>query len=191
MIVNLICRRQYDLKSFVAYSSIVHMSLIVIRVWVGRYLVVVGTVLMRFAHGLCSSALFLKFNNFYMVSGTRNVYLNRGYIYVYSFYCLFWFVFCVVNCSAPLRLTFFSEVMLIFSGLMYNFGSFVVFVFNIFFCGLYCIVLYLLVRHGKSRVGVKYKVRPPNRFVNMLILWYHFFIVYFYFVFFDVFGGLM
>jgi len=192
VIINLICVRQFDLKSFIAYSSIIHMSLIVIRIWSGTYLVVIGTILMRFAHGLCSSALFLKFKSFYLVRSTRKIFLNRGYMYVFSRFCFFWFLLCIVNCSVPFRLTFFSELFLIFSGISFKVVSMVVFIFNVFFCGLYCIILFMAVRHGKKSVGLNYRNRSFKWvYLNLLILWYHFFIVYFYLVFFDVFGGLM
>lgn len=191
VIVKLICRRQFDLKSFVAYSSVVHMSLIVIRVWAGTLLKIVGSLLMSFAHGLCSSALFLKFNKFYLVRGTRKVYLNRGFIYLFARVCFFWFMFCAVNCSMPISLSFFSEVFLIFSGVSFNIVSLVIFLFNVFFCGLYCIILYLLVRHGKRGVGLKFGGFYMLMYNNLLVLWYHFFVVYFYFVFYDRLGGLM
>jgi len=174
--VKLICSRQFDLKSFVAYSSIVHMSLIVISIWSGTYLVVVGTLLMRFAHGLCSSALFLKFNKFYLVSGTRNIFINRGFIYLFSSLCFFWFLLCIVKCSVPLRLTFFSEIFLIFSGVSFKFMRILVFLFKVFFCGLYCIILYMSVRHGKGGVGFNFKGCTLWVYFNLLILGYHFFI---------------
>jgi len=109
---------------------------------------------MSFAHGLCSSALFLNFKRFYLVRRTRKVFLKRGFTYLLPRFCFIWFLLCVVKCSMPLRLTFFSEVFLIFSGISFNIVRIVVFMFNIFFCGLYCIILFMLISHGKNRVSL-------------------------------------
>nr|YP_011013900.1 NADH dehydrogenase subunit 4 [Arthurdendyus triangulatus]WPY71423.1 NADH dehydrogenase subunit 4 [Arthurdendyus triangulatus] len=181
ILVNFICSRQWDLKSFVAYSSVVHMSLVIFSIWTGTYLSVLGCILLSFSHGLCSSALFLNVNGFYLLSGSRSLYLNRGYIYLHSCLCLLWFLLCASNCSFPLGLGFFSEIFLILSGVYSNFGSIFSFFFNIFFCGLYCMFLYLYVVHGKSNLGLNFSGRLFFDYVYLLLLFYHFFILYFYF----------
>nr|UHA56311.1 NADH dehydrogenase subunit 4 [Diversibipalium sp. MNHN JL281] len=190
VMVNLICSRQYDLKAFVAYSSIVHMSLVLITIWSGSYMAAVGALFLSFSHGLCSSALFMNLNSFYVMSGSRNVVVNSGVIYFFPMLCMFWFVFCSMNCSIPISLNFFSEVLLIFSGIGFGFWSVMVFLFNVFFCGLYCLVLYLFVSHGKSNVVVNFVGGFRQSYVYFLLLWYHFFLLYFYFLGFNSLGGL-
>jgi len=180
IVIKLICRRQFDLKSYVAYSSIVHMSLIVIRIWAGSYMVLVGAVMMRFAHGLCSSALFLNFKNFYLIRKTRKIFLNRGYMYLFSRFCFLWFLLCILNCSVPLSLSFFSEIILIFSGVSFKIVRVLVFLLKVFICGCYCILLYLSVSHGKRKIGLRSNSFSVWIYIKMLLLWYHFFIVYFY-----------
>nr|UHA56275.1 NADH dehydrogenase subunit 4 [Bipalium adventitium] len=187
-LVNFICSRQYDLKAFVAYSSIVHMALILITIWSGSLVSIVGALFMSFAHGLCSSALFLNLNCFYGMSTSRNIVINSGFIYVSSFFCFFWFVMCSINCSIPISLNFFSEVFLIFSGMSLNLWSFISFIFNVFFCGLYSILLYSYVSHGKSNFVFNFNISLIGWYLIFLVLWYHFFLVYFYFFSFNIFG---
>nr|UHA56287.1 NADH dehydrogenase subunit 4 [Bipalium vagum] len=181
IVANLICCRQFDLKAYVAYSSIVHMALILITIWSGSILSILGALFMSFAHGLCSSALFLNLNSFYGLSASRNIVINSGFLYVFPILCFFWFLLCSVNSSVPISLNFFSEVILIFSGVGFSLWSLVSFVFNIFFCGFYCIILYVAVSHGKSNFVFNYSFNNKLGFVVVFVLWYHFFLVYFYF----------
>nr|YP_009711075.1 NADH dehydrogenase subunit 4 [Bipalium kewense]QGI24385.1 NADH dehydrogenase subunit 4 [Bipalium kewense] len=180
-LVNFICSRQYDLKAFVAYSSIVHMSLVLISIWSGSILSIVGSLLMSFAHGVCSSALFLNLTCFYTISSSRNIVINSGFLYLSPLLSFFWFFLCSLNCAIPISLNFFSEIFLIFSGMSFSLWSLISFFFNIFFCGFYCIILYVYVSHGKSSLVLNYGVSFKNSFVIFLVLWYHFFLVYFYF----------
>nr|UHA56335.1 NADH dehydrogenase subunit 4 [Humbertium sp. MNHN JL351] len=180
-LVNLICSRQFDLKAFVAYSSVVHMSLILIVIWSGSVVSILGSLFLSFAHGLCSSALFLNLNCFYLVSTSRNIIINSGYLFLSPILCFFWFVFCSVNCSIPISLNFFSEIFLIFSGIGFNLWSFLSFFLNILLCGLYCILLYAYVVHGKSNFVYNFNISVNFMYTYLLVLWYHFFLVYFYF----------
>nr|UHA56290.1 NADH dehydrogenase subunit 4 [Diversibipalium multilineatum] len=187
-LVNFICCRQYDLKAFVAYSSIVHMSLILISIWSGSILSIVGALIMSFAHGLCSSALFLNLTCFYNLSSSRNIVINSGFLYINTILSFFWFFFCSLNCALPISLNFFSEIFLIFSGVSFGWLSSIAFVFNIVMCGFYCIILYVYVSHGKSSLVLNYGINLKNNFVILLVLWYHFFLIYFYFFCFSTLG---
>nr|YP_010736723.1 NADH dehydrogenase subunit 4 [Bipalium admarginatum]WEM34738.1 NADH dehydrogenase subunit 4 [Bipalium admarginatum] len=187
-LVNFICSRQYDLKAFVAYSSIVHMTLILISIWSGSIISIVGALFLSLAHGICSSALFLNLTCFYSFSSSRNIVINSGYLFVHPFLCFFWFVFCILNCSVPISLNFFSEVILIFSGMSFSLVSFISFMFNVVFCGLYCILLYVLVSHNKTNFYLNFSLCLENNFMIYLVLFYHFFLVYFFFFGFNTFG---
>lgn len=189
--LNLICLRQFDLKSFVAYSSVVHMSLISIRVWLGRFHRIVGRVLLCFAHGFCSSGLFLGVKKIYISSGTRKILLNRGFLYLLPVFVFLWFLLCACNCSLPVSLKFISEVLLVSRGLSYFNGVFLIFLYNVFFCGLYCVYLYVLVRHGKISNLLKFTTDSSGYLIVYIGLFYHLFLIYFFFVFMSSFTGVM
>lgn len=77
-LVSLICLRQIDLKSLVAYSSVAHISLVIAGLitlmrwgWGFSYSIMV-------AHGLCSSGLFFLVNLFYERLGSRRLLINKG-----------------------------------------------------------------------------------------------------------------
>lgn len=147
--VGFVCFRQSDLKSLVAYSSIAHMSLVMLGVFSFDYLGYVGIIRMLVAHGICSSGLFFCVQCFYELRGTRSIILNRGYLNISPILCFFWFLLCVANASAPPSLNLFREFLLISSILNYRYlGSLFCFM-SVFLAGLFSIYLYTLTSHGK------------------------------------------
>nr|YP_009912612.1 NADH dehydrogenase subunit 4 [Obrimoposthia wandeli]QLJ92318.1 NADH dehydrogenase subunit 4 [Obrimoposthia wandeli] len=184
VVLNLVCSRQYDLKSFVAYSSVVHMSLISISIWFGGYLSFFGSSLISFSHAFCSSALFLGVNCFYEISGSRNIWLNRGFYWVTPLLCFFWFLLCIGNCSAPFSLNLISEIILMGVSVNNMPFSWVFFVFNVFFSGFFCIFLYCLVSFGKKVLNSNFWISSSSLYYFSLNLLLHSAILYLFFVFF-------
>jgi NADH-ubiquinone oxidoreductase chain 4 len=79
-LIGLVCLRQVDLKSLIAYSSVVHMGIVLgglmtLNSWgfCGCYLIIIG-------HGLCSSGLFCLSNIIYERLGSRRLIINKGLI---------------------------------------------------------------------------------------------------------------
>lgn len=172
VIVGLMCFRQCDLKSLVAYSSVAHMSLILCACFRIDIIGANGLVGMLVSHGLCSSALFFGVQSLYEKRGSRRIYLNRGIISLSPIFCLFWFLFCVGKASAPptlnlLREFFLMEKIVAFSGAA---GALLCGA-SIFVSGLLRIYLYVLVGHGKWKPTNKYwNLRLPR---NYLIFFLH------------------
>jgi NADH-ubiquinone oxidoreductase chain 4 len=77
---SLICIRQTDCKSLVAYSSVAHMALVFLGVIINTYLSISGAIIIIIAHGLCSSGLFRLVGIVYERLGTRRIVLIRGII---------------------------------------------------------------------------------------------------------------
>jgi len=147
--VGLVCFRQSDLKSLVAYSSIAHMSLVMLGVFSYDYIGYIGVVRMLVAHGICSSGLFFRVQCFYELRGTRSIILNRGYLNISPILCFFWFILCVRKASAPPSINLFSEFLLISSILNYSLVGITFCFLSVFMAGLFSIYLYTLTRHGK------------------------------------------
>ena len=61
-LVSLICIRQTDLKSLIAYSSITHMGIVIGGLITLLYWGYCGSYTLMIAHGLCSSGLFCQAN---------------------------------------------------------------------------------------------------------------------------------
>lgn len=80
ILVGVVCLVQVDMKRLVAYSSVVHINLILCSIitlfnlgFLRRYIIIIS-------HGLCSSGLFYIVNIYYRRTMSRLLILNKGLI---------------------------------------------------------------------------------------------------------------
>ena len=173
---SLICIRQVDLKSFVAYSSVCHMRFGFVGLIVGYKLGVRGCVYMMVGHGFCSSCLFYLLFVFYERFSTRRMVILKGVIFYIPVLGGVWFVFSVLNMGVPPSLSFFSEVFILSGVVSLWWGGFLVPGLFLFFCGVYGIFLFVYCGHGKSGGGEFFSVL---RFRERLVFFVHFFFRFF------------
>nr|YP_009502249.1 NADH dehydrogenase subunit 4 [Acizzia uncatoides]AWU48807.1 NADH dehydrogenase subunit 4 [Acizzia uncatoides] len=107
-----VCFVQSDLKMLVAYSSVVHMSLVLGGVLTLSELGLNGAIYMMVGHGFCSSGLFCVLGLTYKRSLTRSMILNKGFLSVIPICSLWWFLFCSSNLSFPPSLNLAGELFL-------------------------------------------------------------------------------
>lgn len=146
----IICLRQIDIKSLVAYSSIVHMGPVLRCFFLISYYRVLGSFLLIYSHGLCSCALFFLLNFFRKLLFTRRIFFLRGSIFVSGLFSFFWFSFCFLNIGCPPSFNFFSELLTVFPCFFYSHSLIMVFFFIMTTVGFYCVVLLVGLGHGSS-----------------------------------------
>lgn len=78
--VSLICLRQIDIKSLIAYSSVAHIGVVLRGILTLSYWGISGALVIIIAHGLCSSGLFCLANISYERLHRRRIYLSKGLI---------------------------------------------------------------------------------------------------------------
>nr|YP_010309751.1 NADH dehydrogenase subunit 4 [Gnathium nitidum]UMR54868.1 NADH dehydrogenase subunit 4 [Gnathium nitidum] len=154
LIVSLICLRQGDIKSLIAYSSVTHMGLAVSGILTLNFWGMSGALLMMIAHGLCSSGLFCLANINYERLSSRSLFLNKGLINIMPSLSLWWFLFLSSNMAAPPSLNLMSEIMLINSLLSYEVLNMAVLMGLSFFAAAYSLYLYAFSQHGKVYSGM-------------------------------------
>ncbi len=71
--------------------------------------------MMLLGHGLCSSAIFALANVSYESVGSRRMILIKGFVSVFPFLTLLWFLVRRRNMAAPPRLNLVREIMLFVS----------------------------------------------------------------------------
>lgn len=71
---------QVDIKRLVAYSSVVHINLILGGLIILNKLGVLGSYIIMISHGLCSSGIFFIVNIFYRRTNRRLLIINKGII---------------------------------------------------------------------------------------------------------------
>lgn len=80
VITSIICLRQTDIKSLIAYSSVGHIGLIVAGIISNSKLGIQASLAIIIAHGLRSSAIFCLANINYSITSTRRIILSKGMI---------------------------------------------------------------------------------------------------------------
>nr|UXO94135.1 NADH dehydrogenase subunit 4 [Dolichovespula saxonica] len=150
ILMSLVCLIQVDMKMLVAYSSVVHMSLLISGMVSMSKIGLIGGLMMMIAHGLCSSGLFYLVNINYERFSSRLIYLNKGSLSIYPTLSLFWFLFCSSNLSAPVSLNLVGEIFLLISMVSWNFILILYLMLFSFFSAAYSIYLFSMSQHGNN-----------------------------------------
>nr|YP_010728562.1 NADH dehydrogenase subunit 4 [Helota yehi]WEA76648.1 NADH dehydrogenase subunit 4 [Helota yehi] len=153
-IVSLICIRQSDIKSLVAYSSVAHMGMVLSGIMTMNIWGMWGGLVMMLAHGLCSSGLFCLANFTYERLSSRSLYLNKGMINIIPSMSLWWFLLCSSNMAAPPSFNLLGEILLINSLVSYSVLSMVFLSLMSFFSAVYSLFLYSFSQHGSLYSGM-------------------------------------
>lgn len=102
--------RQLDFKKIIAYSSVVHMHLVLFSLFSFNLFGLLGSILLMLSHGLTSAGLFFCLGFLYDRLGTRNILYIKGVFLDAPLYSIFFFLFILSNISFPGSLNFISEL---------------------------------------------------------------------------------
>uniref|UniRef100_A0AAU6QE76 NADH-ubiquinone oxidoreductase chain 4 n=1 Tax=Euchirus longimanus TaxID=1968892 RepID=A0AAU6QE76_9SCAR len=172
MIVSLICLRQVDIKSLIAYSSVAHMGLVLGGIMTMNYWGMCGALAMMIAHGLCSSGLFCLANITYERLGSRSLYLNKGLLNLMPSLSLWWFLLSSSNMAAPPSFNLLGEIMLINSLVGWSTVCMVSLMFISFFSAAYSLYLYSYSQHGKMYSGLySFSFGSIREFLLLILHW--------------------
>ena len=104
--------RQTDFKVLVAYSSIAHMSVVVIGLFSNTLQGIEGAILLGIAHGIVSPAMFMCVGGIlYDRYHTRVIRYYRGLTQYMPMFSLLFFLFILGNMSTPLTVNWAGELM--------------------------------------------------------------------------------
>lgn len=148
ILIRLVCLKQIDIKILVAYSSIVHIGIIISRMITINYWGYIGGLIIIISHGLCSSGLFCLVNINYERLLRRRLLLNKGLINIFPSIRLFWFIICIFNISSPPSLNLFREIIIINRLIRWSLFSLIILIILRFFRIIYIIFFYRSINHG-------------------------------------------
>nr|YP_010735789.1 NADH dehydrogenase subunit 4 [Angulomastax meiospina]WEL32754.1 NADH dehydrogenase subunit 4 [Angulomastax meiospina] len=154
MIVSIYCLRQLDLKSLIAYSSVVHMSMVISGLLIMNWWGVLGSLILMLGHGLSSSGLFCLANIIYERSGSRMLLFNKGMMNFMPMMCLWWFLLSSSNMSAPPSMNLLGEIMLLNSIMSWSWLMIIILMFLSFFSAMYTLYMYSYSQHGVYYSGL-------------------------------------
>nr|URX52963.1 NADH dehydrogenase subunit 4 [Glyptotermes sp. 7 AB-2022a] len=153
-LVSLICMRQTDLKSLIAYSSVAHMGIVIGGIMTMSYWGIYGSFTLMIAHGLCSSGLFCLANISYERLGSRSLLISRGLLSLMPSMSFWWFMLSACNMAAPPSLNLLGEVSLLNSLISWSWVSMFFLVLLSFFSAAYTLYLFSYSQHGLYYSGV-------------------------------------
>nr|UBA17437.1 NADH dehydrogenase subunit 4 [Orestes guangxiensis] len=153
LFISFVCIRQSDLKSLIAYSSVIHMGLVLGSIMTFNYWGMFGSLVLMVAHGLCSSGLFCLANIVYERLGSRSLFVVKGLINIMPSMSLWWFLLSSYNMAAPPSLNLMGEIMLFNSLVSWDILNTYVFLFLSFFSAVYTLYMYSYSQHGVGFSG--------------------------------------
>nr|YP_010582865.1 NADH dehydrogenase subunit 4 [Dolichovespula kuami]UGB89881.1 NADH dehydrogenase subunit 4 [Dolichovespula kuami] len=180
MIMSMVCLIQVDMKMMVAYSSVVHMSLLISGMVTMSKIGLIGSLMMMIAHGLCSSGMFYLVNMNYERFGSRLIYLNKGTLSIYPTLTMFWFLFCSSNLSAPVSLNLIGEIFLLTSLVSWSILLIMFLMLYCFFSAAYSLYLFSMSQHGNSLFfSFNYKFIFVSEYLVLILHWFPLNIMFF------------
>nr|YP_009440930.1 NADH dehydrogenase subunit 4 [Hydromanicus wulaianus]AHC32060.1 NADH dehydrogenase subunit 4 [Hydromanicus wulaianus] len=169
--ISIMCLHMMDLKLLIAYSSVVHMSLVIGGLVSLNYFGMVGSLMLMVGHGLCSSGLFVLINILYERLGSRSMLINKGLINMFPVLSLWWFLLLSSNMAAPPSLNLFGEISLMMSIISWSKWNLILLMMISFFSASYSIYVFTGSQHGSLLKGVNF-MKMIN-FREILILFLH------------------
>ena len=101
---------QEDTKELIAYSSICHVSVMVLGIFSNTIQGIEGAILLALAHGFVSPALFTCVGGcIYNRTGTRNIFYLRGLATYMPVFTILFFILILANTGIPLTLNWLGE----------------------------------------------------------------------------------
>ena len=88
-LLSIVCLINRDIKVIIAYSSVVHMALIIINIISKNYWSLNGRIIIILAHGICSSGIFSCANIIYERSHSRSIIINKAKLNLFPMISIF------------------------------------------------------------------------------------------------------
>nr|QUE26648.1 NADH dehydrogenase subunit 4 [Ilythea japonica] len=171
-LVSLICLRQVDLKSLIAYSSVAHMGIVLAGLMTMTYWGLSGSYTLMIAHGLCSSGLFCLANISYERLGSRSLLINKGLLNFMPSMTLWWFLLSSANMAAPPTLNLLGEIILLNSIISWSWVSMLMLSMISFFGAAYTLYLYAYSQHGKLNSGIyTFSMGKIREYLLLMLHW--------------------
>nr|BDQ43833.1 NADH dehydrogenase subunit 4 [Amynthas micronarius]BDQ44184.1 NADH dehydrogenase subunit 4 [Amynthas micronarius] len=170
VVTSLICMRQTDLKSLIAYSSVGHMGLVVAGLNSNTSWGMQASLAMMIAHGLSSSALFVMANMNYEMTSTRSLYMTKGLMALMPILTMWWFLFTASNMAAPPTINLLSEIMLISSIMSSTTWAIVTLGLMSFFTAVYSLYMFTSMNHGTTTMMTNSLMNVKSKDFSLMLM---------------------
>ena len=169
LITRVICIRQTDMKSLIAYSSVGHIGILLASIISSSCIGWQASLIIIIAHGLSSSFLFSLANSSYEIFHSRNLFLNKGIITIFPFLPIWWFVATLSNIAAPPSINLLREISMFIRILRVSSTAIILLPILRFLGAAYSLVLYSSTQHGPLSTRSTPPTIPNSSF-NLIFL---------------------
>nr|AGQ50324.1 NADH dehydrogenase subunit 4 [Conostigmus sp. MM-2013] len=169
LFTSLVCLRQMDLKILVAYSSIVHMGVLLSGMIMLKSMGILGGMIIMISHGLCSSGMFVLVNFLYERLMSRNMFMIKGMVLIFPYLTMLWFLISVNNMSSPPSLSLFGEYFLLLVIGLKSFKLIIIVSFILFFSACYSIFFYSYSQYGEVNLNL-YMIKFISLRENLILI---------------------
>lgn len=150
IITRIICTRQQDIKSLIAYSSVGHIRLVITGILNNTPWGLWGAITIIISHGLLRSALFAAADMSHSISNSRNLLLNKGLNITIPSISIIWFIICAANIAAPPSSNLLAEIILITCSITITKIIIIPIIIIRFVAAAYSLTLYIRINHGPT-----------------------------------------
>ena len=168
VLTRIVCLRQTDFKSLVAYSSVGHISFVIVGLLRNTLWGFIGAILIIVGHGLCSSGLFALVNTFYLRRHSRLLTINKGYLMLSPCVGLLCFLLVVRNMASPPSLNLLGELFIYIVGASINIFFFPMLILLRFLSACYSLHIYVSSQHGKCGNNLRSRADFSVRRISLL-----------------------
>nr|ANY93350.1 NADH dehydrogenase subunit 4 [Mecistocirrus digitatus] len=140
---SVICIFQSDAKSLAAYSSITHMSFLLMSLSMMMMSSKISALMMMLAHGYTSTLMFYMIGEYYHASSTRMIYFMNSFMNSSMIFSILLALVFLSNVGIPPSLSFLSEFMIIVNSMLWcKYMFFMIFLYFLltFYYSLFLIV---------------------------------------------------
>lgn len=170
--LRILCLCQTDLKILIAYSSVVHIIIILLGLIFINKIILIGALLLIIRHGFCSSGLFYLVNLNYEKLKRLNLLINKGIIIILPTLSIWWFIFCIINISSPPRINLVRELLILIGLFNWSFNIIIIIIIIIIFRIIYSLYIFSYSQHGcYNFIYKKINFIKINNYINLLLHW--------------------
>nr|AIK66593.1 NADH dehydrogenase subunit 4 [Rotundella rotunda] len=155
--------RQVDLKKVVAYSSVAHMSMVVLALFTLSDLGAIGASFTMLAHGVVSPAMFLCVGFLYDRAHTKALKYLGGAATAMPLFSLFFFIFSLSNMALPLTPNFVGEFLCLSGVFAHNGVALAGALVGVLLRAAYTLWAYARVVHGMPKIQAFEGMADLNR----------------------------
>lgn len=162
VLISVNCIIQTDIKAIIAYSSIVHITIVFRAAILNRHKRLIGAIFIIVGHGMCSSGMFFMANIMYKNSKSRRVIMNKASINLATTSSLMWFCMCMGNAPMPPSINIIGEFLTFKTLLAWTNLTIYLAIIIIFMRSFYRIYLFYVPTHGEPSNTIN-KINLINR----------------------------